>query len=999
MNREKIQALISSDTDEKIITRELIKWFITEPDLINTRYELGRTVFHLLVLHNKAQVLNALLEDTTWKLTGDVSWHEVATGTDQNGWTMFHYAAKADEHGINTMDVLLKFFPHTVDAQDINGNTPLHEAILAQRLWAVKKLVEHKCNRSLKNKNGQTALELPKINSDLRMALLAVDLSSLKSLDSRFRTNKDTLSKDSSMSSLFNLKESCPLLTTKRGSSSSASSSSSTLSLHSSLRYSNIERSESSSSNLSWEQETECTELNEIANKTAFQVFSRLIKAYQTNKRSVISASLQNQLTELLTTGLLADDFGLYLTPLLKKPENLRLIHDELDNLSPRVHELYSLIQDQTTAVITDFLTLFTDHSSIVDSAPRNPPIFDSSTQKIRTIQESLWLLTACQIKHNSERTCDLAAISHRALWLLSATPLSELIMHLNELYPHFDQYQKLIANFVIMQLIHYDAINSIKPDPDTAKQLTVLTQQNNDEVNGLGTLGTDINRHLLKTRELCSVYEKHPLLRNYYLLNQALNQPTALNMLRSFDQLVDEALAKTRSKREEEVQLIAHELRMLTFFFYQNVSIAEFYNKNWEKADICSQSGEKDHVCDVNCVTVGKSTLARHIVEFTDNFNKLSNYFVVKLLAQPPKNLKNSLQLLIEIAQALCPLNNEHYPDINHLMVINSIFNNLDISRLVNFDKELTAEDNAYRMEIETITSRDKNYRVMRHVYLQYRTTLPFLGIFRRDIIFAQDGNVNAAPMVSTEACGEILKHLLEIKLLINFERVHFHTNFPEFLKEYQCIDEENVHRASLRRKPRTSDQIHWIHTTEQFQSNLNMLINDYLPMEIIPIVVTGKKTYKPKDLPVFLVNSITSITKEFLKKQAKNQTKKHTNTEKDSLALLNLLNQLTTELPKIIRINELYYGTEQSSGMKRLETCLTKLEDLKNAITPTLTSQALEPQKEPKEKKPTKGRGSLIRSGSHIFQRHSLFKSTKDIIESPRAASSSDVSNTPEP
>ena len=997
MNKETIEALISSDIDEELIARKLIKWFIAQPDLIDLRYLLDRTVFHLLVIKNKPLVLNALLEDTTWKIFQDKSWHEVASSPDRTGWTLFHYAAQGEENTSATMDVLLKYFPNKINTQNNNGNTPLHEAIVAQRLWAVKKLVGKKCDRSIKNYDDKTALELVELNSELRLALLAIDLSTINFLDLRYRAPA-TSNREESPPSLNSVRESCPLLSTGRSSDASISSSSSLDSLHSSLRYPISSASEASSSDLSIEQEADVDKQQVIANKMALQLLKNLVKAYQTNKRSVISVSLQNEFNELCIKSLLADDFDLSNEPLFKFPENRQIIHDTISTLYPRVDELYSRIQNTTYTSINNFLYILASHISIADSTPLIPPVFNSGIIVNDQAQETLWLLTACQISHESKRTFDFAAVTHRALEILSSLSLFELLINLRTLYPYFDKDQKIVANFVVLQLLYYNAIDTVKQKENCTIEIQILTQLNSDKEKGLGKLGEDINQHLLKIHDLCSSYVTRPLLRNYYILNRGISQPALLKLHTSFDAIVDQALIKIRSKRTEEVRIIAHELRMLTISFYQHVSISEFHNKNWEKMDVCPKTEAEGHACDSNCVKVGKSTLAPHIVEFTEHFNKLSNYFVVKILSQPRKNIKNAVQLLIEIAQVLCPLNDEHYPDINHLMVISSVLNNVDISRLINYATDLSAEDNSYRMEIDTITSRNKNFQVMRNLYLQFRTTLPFLGLLLRDMTFAHDGNSNSEKLVRAEACGEILKKLLEIKLLINFEKIHFHTNFPVFLKEYTCLDEDHVQRASSRIKPRKSDEIHWEHSSEHFRSNLNTIIKDYLSIDIIPPIITPKRTIKPKNLPVFLISSITSIIKTFKKEYEKKPSKKQAMQNKELLLLMSILSKLTIAIPEIIRINQQYYHAEHFTGTKSLESLKAKLEELKKSIESSMPLLELEDKKEPAERKAHIDSGSIKRRSAHYLQEHSIFKSGKESSDVSVAACSTDVSTIPE-
>jgi ankyrin repeat protein len=127
MNKETIQALIFSEKGENDIAQELLEYFSNNPDLININYLLNRNVFHLLVIQNKAQVLKLLFE---YSITEGKSWLDTAALPDRNGYTILHYAARHEEHSLETMDVLLKYFPTLINSINKYGQTPLHEAVM-----------------------------------------------------------------------------------------------------------------------------------------------------------------------------------------------------------------------------------------------------------------------------------------------------------------------------------------------------------------------------------------------------------------------------------------------------------------------------------------------------------------------------------------------------------------------------------------------------------------------------------------------------------------------------------------------------------------------------------------------------------------------------------------------------------------------------------------------------------------------------------------------------
>lgn len=951
-------ALISSNEDEKKIARKLIKWFISLPALIEEGYLLDRNVFHLLVLKNKIQVLSLLLKDTTWKILQNKSWHEIAISPDRTGCTLFHYAARDDESSLETMDVLFHYFPDKINIQNKQGNTPLHVAVIERKLWAVKYLVAKKCNRSIKNINDKTPLDLSEMGSDLRQALLSIDLSVIKSLDLRHR--------EKSTETINSFRDSFPLLSSDR-SDYSSSPSSSLESLHSSLRFHDSISSEHSSSDLDLEEEKDWNEDQTIENDIVIVQLQQLIKAYQTNKRSVIYASLQKEFNAQCLNNLLFKHWDITEHQLFQTPENRTVLSEVISILYPSVDNHYTQIQNKTHQLIAHFIRLLAPHISIADSEPRIVPRINKGQEQTDIIRDTLWLITACQVSHESKREFSFEDITNRALGILSSFSLFEVLINLRGIYPHFDKDQKIVANFIVFQLLNYNAIDQVKAFSKLDMQLRFFCNLNVDKKIGLGELGEFINRHLMDMQTLVSS-SNHPMLQNFSTLNHQTSRPEIIKSNKSFDEIVEQALSKTRDTRIDEVLIIAHDLRMLTVTFYQQVSIKEFHNLNWGRSN--------------------KETLSPHVVEFTEFYNGISNYFMAKILLQPSGNIKNALQLLIEIAQALCSLDGEQYPDLNHLMGIgSSVLDSPNITRLTSVLKELPQKDKLYMEEISQVVSTGKNFKVMRELYHVYRTTLPFLGLLLKDITFAHDGN--SSKILKAEATGAILKRLMEIKVLINFERTNFQTDLPVFLKEYISLDDDKLYHASLRHQLKKSDVIHWENSNESIVANLDNIIRDYLTIDIIPCIMVNKKPCQPNQLPAFLMDSISLKIKVF-KKEGEPSQDKNKNTE--LLLLLSILSKLRIAISDIIRINNLYYQPVKSSDLKGPDSYIIKLDELKMSL---ISSEAIS---ESEVKKESTYKKSLRRS-AHFLDRHSIFKSGKGSSDSLDADCSAEVVTQREP
>jgi ankyrin repeat protein len=75
-----------------------------------------------------------------------------------SGYTPLHTAAAHGESSI--IQTLLSLPTMAIDAQDKDGNTPLHKAVLYKRLSAVKYLVSQGANCTISNNEGITPAQL-----------------------------------------------------------------------------------------------------------------------------------------------------------------------------------------------------------------------------------------------------------------------------------------------------------------------------------------------------------------------------------------------------------------------------------------------------------------------------------------------------------------------------------------------------------------------------------------------------------------------------------------------------------------------------------------------------------------------------------------------------------------------------------------------------------------------------------------------------------------------
>ncbi|MFJ1269110.1 RasGEF domain-containing protein [Legionella lytica] len=735
MNEQTIKNLITSNENEKNIAKNLIKWFNQDSSLLDLRYLLDQNVFHFLIRKNKFQVLEKLLENEVWR--------SKATPCDRGGHTLLHYAAKCDASCLRVLELLMDYFPELLNQVDNAGNSPLHTAIFNKQSWAVRVLVKNPLvNRTLTNFKGESPMRLAAHDNGLNQALYCQELASIEQLDLRYR------SPNSSTKEM--LWKEFPLLSSASNPKLSSSRS----------RVANADIAEGHS---------------EVSKEQLIFLVKDLVIAYKTNRNSKEAIQLQAQFNQFCMHHVLEIDFDQ--TDLDKKQVQM-LLSKAMSFLHPAAHKHYSLVQHEFNCLLKLFAHLLINNQALAEIPPREELNLNTEKYQNKTIVQKLWLLTAGQEQPNSAREFDFSILSHRILGLLNVHSLIEILIGLRLIYLDCDLAQKSIANFLILQLLFYHATAQVYLPPQVGLQLRFLCNLNVNPRSELGEIGSEFNDYVEKAFQLSSMISSQPLLHNFYLIKQQVNHNNLVRTNDSFDELINQALALTPKKRVEHVELIAKELRTLTMAFYQRVSLNEFREECWLK--------EKRQQ-NASCIT-----------ELTEQFNKLSVYFSDKILSQSAENLHNALLFFVELTQHLCPLDSEHYPDLNHLMMLSSVFNNMGVSRLTNTFHTLPSIERSIIDEVNRVVSNQKNFKFMRDIYNAYRTTLPFLGYILTEITFANAGNDNE--LIRAEMVGAVLKKLVEIKVQINFEQVSYGTTLPVFLAQYTPPDEEVLYQASLK-------------------------------------------------------------------------------------------------------------------------------------------------------------------------------------------------------
>lgn len=748
MNKKMILKLIDSD-DQQNSAAILKTWFEHDPSLMLLTFAKGRGIVHLLTLKNKPLVLKELLQIDAFKL--------LVNKADKHQKTPLHYAVMNEKYK-KVFNILLDALPQ-LDSQDKAGNTALHKAVLKKQIWAIIALVKTgKANRLLANKENKTVIDLTQDNPILFKAIMYLDLAQVPSFGAKNTGDRHSIGQ---------LKDTFPLLSTSNRNRVSPASSKDPMSWHSLFTLDDFQG-----------------ELEVGRFETISEQINLMVLSYEENSDQYSTLRQQFILTcKQINFSLHKVTLGLIFK---KLSANHDILDDVLHNLSTELQDNFSIIQTEQQQLMEDFLCLLINESLHLNDMPLTEPSFVDLHVDKPDLLRFLWTLTAGFNTTESKREIDLERIINAAFYLQNKNSFTEILIGLEKLFPFFDRQQKLVANYIVWQLLTCNVNDSFFLDSNLVEQLYLFDRANKKNEEDLAHIGTKLSSSLSTLINRCDTVSHQPLYTNYQALRQITLESTSSKLNQSFNALVDRALSLNGDDRKKEVAYIAQELSSLSIEFYQKIVLSEFADMSWTKED---------------------PNLAANILRQTTRFNQMSNYFLEKILQQPSSEKTiNAIQLLIQIGQELCPLSAEQYIDLHSIMIITSVLENSAITRLKPYLAELKEIDQAIVAELIKIVDLGQNKYWQRVIQSSCRA-LPYSGLFQSDLTFAKDGN--QSQLGRAEACGNILLKILAIKQLVNFKVISPRTDLIEFIDNYIPIPEEHLYEASLRKLPKESKAI----------------------------------------------------------------------------------------------------------------------------------------------------------------------------------------------
>lgn len=935
MKSARVISLLTSSKTEEEMAKTISEWAIESPEFFLNATYLKRSLFHHLVTIEKMEVFQRLLAIDTFKA--------LAFRQDPDtGYSVLHYAIqvkKADRPEL--LEPIFRQLPELLNAQDQNGNTALHLAILNRNLAATCLLVNQlHINRCQTNNSGDSPFDLAKHDPQLSHLLLRVNpahiptqmlATHLRDDDERtlaFRNEFPLLTKASSPTPVSSsssrervgiriplragLSDSSSSLSTASASSSTNSLSSSTNSLSTScgsesdsprsvgsfLFFDSAQQAAFPETMLSADaaafkrdliSQLAVTELQDdhldaathLSSAELFGMLNQVIRE-STSEREVLyrnylyeRQTLQKEATSLLIiNGLLVDAPPMMAVPDWNKilgkiilPQDLELDYQMLDaKLGSLKRQHHLLLQSNAS-----------DDSALESQRNEIAIQIASLTQQVNVARdvrttrariEMLWLACNGQDPSRPGREYDLPFLNQQCLGLQFIMPAFNILAYLRLLYPLFDKQQKLAASYIVWQSLDYTYRNKPELIDALLPQLSLFKKQNALLDAGLHRPAQSFHALIDALVAVNNRLNHCVLIKNHRQLNRWLQYPYINQSCPSFHGLVLHALSLPPRKREKALSRLAHELHQRSRAFYQNLDINDLKSSAYVSAH------------------------ARYL-------NQVGDYFTM-LLLEPPSGYKivHVYSFLIQLAHALFVSSMDGDPDLGHVSLIVSVFNQSCISRLEKRHlASLSKEDLALRQELMKLFDLEKNSRWQRESSAVHSGTLPFPGLISSDVTMASE---NSVLFNSCLVFGKILPQLLHMKERFYLMPPGNSTNLLVFFKDYEMHDSDTLYAISTRWEESKIEYI--VLDSAQFDLKATLAdLQSHLQTGLIPNVRwidTPVKLYPPCQLPKVLVKM---VEKAMAKRHQFTPEQKETwgNNLDSLLQSLALIHQLCRNLP----------------------------------------------------------------------------------------------------
>ncbi len=172
-----------------LLDESFIKKFILNNGKINEQNNTGETILHMSILNGYSRQTELLINSKS-----DITIRNKEKDTPLHWAILAHNNSEVLDQDTNeprnNCEIIKKLInKKTINAQDNDGNTPLHLAAYLGHLDLVSILIKAKCDINIKNHNGKTPLHYAAINNHKDIVQKLVDNNA--DLDARDNRNKN----------------------------------------------------------------------------------------------------------------------------------------------------------------------------------------------------------------------------------------------------------------------------------------------------------------------------------------------------------------------------------------------------------------------------------------------------------------------------------------------------------------------------------------------------------------------------------------------------------------------------------------------------------------------------------------------------------------------------------------------------------------------------------------------------------------------------------------
>lgn len=799
------------------------------PEAVNCLFIAERNILHMAVLKKKVLLVKKLLEQHP----------ELIAQHDKTQQLAFHHAMVAYDEEILSM--LIEAAPDLIDAQRNDGRTALHLAVYSHVLPAIQQLIKAKANIYIQDSSGTSPYALAKeslvlFKSMCAWGTLIYEPKVAASSSQPIRT-VDELSKKFALLNINPLDQSAEPPSVYEAKNDVVHRNKDTATL---IPLSDVINGDMIKLQQYLDQGSD-PDAKYILDRPL--ILSLFLKATATLEEQNRIDQLQGQkFLHLAKFALLSqtDRSGRNILEYLEhhtpaKVQLLKETHSQMQACAGRLMLNYTRSINDIGEEFINILLFAGLHKLKLANKGNQSGLAakPAPTNRVDLIDELCTGVTP----YNQGKTFNAEYVSNMTYGILSGLTVQEILAHLKARWPDFNLEQKLIANFMVKEIM---TIDFVKDYHQVSKADIEFILAGNEEAFPLHA--PKMNAFFDNIFNFRDMLLGHPIYRNCQFLLKWQNE-NVHDAMPSFYDLIKEAANLSRKQRKPLIKQIAAEFSSLSCNKFTSIHIEEFYNKAWSG----SRSGE----------------LSPNIIASIQMTNDLVNY--IKEIIVSAKDIHEAgilYELFVNVAAELCCSKNPSGPDMACVLIIMGALNTSDVNRLRKafgeFDRKVEKKIDLLNKLIKP----SKNYTWLRQTELAHQLFIPYLGKLLTDITFIYDGNENWS--IACEMLGMKFKKLIEQQARVLAVPVVQTTDLTHLLKTHLFASEERIHEISTKLVPP-------VITIDSYSlSQLLFTINNYVNEKVIPNVNYNGKSYTAHHI----VAAIFAQLKKQLLKEKESET-----------------------------------------------------------------------------------------------------------------------------